>query len=83
MKADAQAICEKVVLILNEILSQGDLTKQWPLVTSEVQTFTSLNGFINVFLINPQSLMADRIQLTLKKKHISSNKGTFEAQKGP
>ena len=53
MRADPNAISEKVVSNLNEVLSQHDLTKGWPLVNSEVQSFTSLNGFINVFLVNP------------------------------
>ena len=55
MKADPNITCEKVVSNLNEILNKGDDTKLGPLVTSEVQSFTSLNGFINVFLVNPQS----------------------------
>jgi pyruvate/oxaloacetate carboxyltransferase len=68
MKADPSQICEKVVSNLNEMLAQGDLSNRWPLITSEVQTFTSLNGFINVFLVHPESQLADRIQLTLKKR---------------
>ena len=35
--------------------------KKWPLVSTEVASFSQLNSFINVFLVNPESQFADRI----------------------
>lgn len=37
--------------------------RKWPLIFNEVSSFTDLNGFINIFLENPQSQFADRIQV--------------------
>ena len=81
MRIDPKATCVKVVDYLNQMLAAHDddeLMKKlkmrpsdvfkWPLIMSEVREFTELNAFINVFLVNPQSQFADRIQITLKKR---------------
>jgi len=43
---------------------------RWSLILSEVNQFTELNGFINVFLADPFSPLADRVQVSIKKKQI-------------
>ena len=79
MKADPLGISKIVVERLNKLLASEvvDEKGKWPLVTTEVASFSHLNGFINVFLINPESQFADRIQVTLKKKQTITNKGSL------
>ncbi len=45
------------------------------MVKSEVLKFEAVNGFLNVFLQNDQFM--DRVQLMMKKKHLTYKEGEF------
>ena len=54
---------------------ENDEYKTFSLVQSEIQKFESLNGFLNVFLLNEQFM--DRVHVMIKKKNVTYKEGAF------
>ena len=67
-EADLTSKDESAAELRTQLQIYASDIQRWPLVYSEVKEFSELNGFINVFLVNPSSQFADRVQVTLKKK---------------